>query len=146
VLMLMKFIFIVQFFCNRKLCICIFGFKTGECASCKKTATKFSFGLPIPALIMTYGEDHRWYWNWSCSGMRCYLWLGESVTSGLSWAQVAEHVGTRSEKQCRTKWLNYLNWKQKGGAEWTRNDDVLLISKYADSHFHCIIFLLSGWH
>jgi len=55
--------------------------------------------------------------------------LGESVTTGLSWAQVAEHVGTRSEKQCRTKWLNYLNWKQKGGAEWTRNDDMLLLNK-----------------
>ncbi|CAL1545894.1 unnamed protein product [Lymnaea stagnalis] len=53
----------------------------------------------------------------------------ESITSGLSWASVAEHVGTRSEKQCRTKWLNYLNWKQQGGADWTREDDTLLIDK-----------------
>ncbi|BFZ08287.1 hypothetical protein BsWGS_11326 [Bradybaena similaris] len=53
----------------------------------------------------------------------------ESVTSGLSWASVAEHVGTRSEKQCRTKWLNYLNWKQQGGADWTREDDTILIEK-----------------
>jgi len=53
------------------------------------------------------------------------------VTSGLSWAEVADHVGTRSEKQCRTKWLNYLNWKQKGGSEWTRSDDFLLLSKSA---------------
>jgi len=60
----------------------------------------------------------------------CWPLLGESVFSGLSWAQVAEHVGTRSEKQCRTKWLNYLNWKQKGGSEWTHNDDILLLAKY----------------
>ncbi|KAK6993451.1 cyclin-D-binding Myb-like transcription factor 1 [Biomphalaria glabrata] len=53
----------------------------------------------------------------------------ESITSGLSWATVAQHVGTRSEKQCRTKWLNYLNWKQQGGADWTREDDGLLIDK-----------------
>ena len=53
----------------------------------------------------------------------------ESITSGLSWASVAEHVGTRSEKQCRTKWLNYLNWKQQGGADWTRDDDQMLIEK-----------------
>lgn len=53
----------------------------------------------------------------------------ESITSGLSWASVAEHVGTRSEKQCRTKWLNYLNWKQQGGADWTREDDTILIEK-----------------
>lgn len=57
---------------------------------------------------------------------------GESVTSGLSWAQVAEYVNTRSEKQCRTKWLNYLNWKQKGGAEWTRDDDLLLLDRLSD--------------
>ncbi|XP_048743013.2 cyclin-D-binding Myb-like transcription factor 1 [Ostrea edulis] len=52
---------------------------------------------------------------------------GESVTSGLSWSNVAEKVVTRSEKQCRTKWLNYMNWKQKGGTEWTREDDMNLI-------------------
>ena len=56
---------------------------------------------------------------------------GESVTSGLSWAQVAEKVGTRSEKQCRTKWLNYLNWKQKGGTDWTRQDNTDLLCKIA---------------
>ncbi|KAH9503591.1 Cyclin-D-binding Myb-like transcription factor 1 [Bulinus truncatus] len=57
------------------------------------------------------------------------LSAAESITSGLSWASVAQHVGTRSEKQCRTKWLNYLNWKQQGGADWTRDDDTLLIDK-----------------
>uniref|UniRef100_A0A2L2Y3E6 Cyclin-D-binding Myb-like transcription factor 1 n=1 Tax=Parasteatoda tepidariorum TaxID=114398 RepID=A0A2L2Y3E6_PARTP len=54
---------------------------------------------------------------------------GEMISSGLSWAVVAERVGTRSEKQCRTKWLNYLNWKVAGGTEWTRDDDVTLICR-----------------
>lgn len=54
---------------------------------------------------------------------------GEIVTTGISWASVAEKVATRSEKQCRTKWLNYLNWKQVGGSDWTRDDDVELITK-----------------
>jgi hypothetical protein len=57
---------------------------------------------------------------------------GEEVTQGLSWASVAERVATRSEKQCRTKWLNYLNWKQKGGVEWTREDDITLIRKLSE--------------
>lgn len=56
---------------------------------------------------------------------------GDNVTSGLSWSVVAERVGTRSEKQCRTKWLNYLNWKQKGGTEWTREDDIALVNRIA---------------
>nr|XP_022299297.1 cyclin-D-binding Myb-like transcription factor 1 [Crassostrea virginica] len=57
---------------------------------------------------------------------------GESVTSGLSWSHVAERVMTRSEKQCRTKWLNYMNWKQKGGTEWTREDDMNLIIRISN--------------
>ncbi|XP_057710648.1 cyclin-D-binding Myb-like transcription factor 1 isoform X2 [Corythoichthys intestinalis] len=51
---------------------------------------------------------------------------GSAVTGGVSWASVANRVGTRSEKQCRSKWLNYLNWKQSGGTDWTKDDDLVL--------------------
>lgn len=54
---------------------------------------------------------------------------GDYITAGISWASVAERVGTRSEKQCRSKWLNYLNWKEKGGQEWTKQDEIQLITK-----------------
>ncbi|KAF7693880.1 cyclin-D-binding Myb-like transcription factor 1 isoform X2 [Silurus meridionalis] len=54
---------------------------------------------------------------------------GDVVTQGVSWASVADLVGTRSEKQCRSKWLNYLNWKQSGGTEWTKEDDINLIRR-----------------
>ncbi|XP_041459384.1 cyclin-D-binding Myb-like transcription factor 1 isoform X2 [Lytechinus variegatus] len=54
---------------------------------------------------------------------------GESVTTGISWSQVADKVGTRTEKQCRAKWLNYLNWKQKGGSKWTLMDELTLINR-----------------
>ncbi|XP_036373801.1 cyclin-D-binding Myb-like transcription factor 1 isoform X1 [Megalops cyprinoides] len=57
---------------------------------------------------------------------------GHTVTQGVSWASVAELVGTRSEKQCRSKWLNYLNWKQSGGTEWTKEDDMNLIKRIAE--------------
>lgn len=58
---------------------------------------------------------------------------GDVVTQGVSWATVAELVGTRSEKQCRSKWLNYLNWKQSGGTEWTKEDDINLVRRYVRS-------------
>ncbi|XP_063761475.1 cyclin-D-binding Myb-like transcription factor 1 isoform X2 [Eleginops maclovinus] len=54
---------------------------------------------------------------------------GLAVTGGVSWATVADLVRTRSEKQCRSKWLNYLNWKHSGGTEWMKEDDVNLIHR-----------------
>ncbi|OCT87245.1 cyclin-D-binding Myb-like transcription factor 1 [Xenopus laevis] len=57
---------------------------------------------------------------------------GDIVTQGVSWASVAERVGTRSEKQCRSKWLNYLNWKQSGGTQWTKEDELNLILRISD--------------
>lgn len=63
---------------------------------------------------------------------------GSAVTGGVSWALVADKVRTRSEKQCRSKWLNYLNWKHSGGTEWTKEDDQNLIQRsrgYLDAPF-----------
>ncbi|KAF7656105.1 hypothetical protein LDENG_00046280 [Lucifuga dentata] len=57
---------------------------------------------------------------------------GIAVTGGVSWASVAEQVRTRSEKQCRSKWLNYLNWKHSGGTEWTKEDDLNLIRRISE--------------
>uniref|UniRef100_A0A3Q2P7N2 Cyclin-D-binding Myb-like transcription factor 1 n=1 Tax=Fundulus heteroclitus TaxID=8078 RepID=A0A3Q2P7N2_FUNHE len=56
---------------------------------------------------------------------------GSAVTAGVSWATVADRVRTRSEKQCRSKWLNYLNWKHSGGADWTKEDDLYLLRRIA---------------
>ncbi|XP_051976294.1 cyclin-D-binding Myb-like transcription factor 1 isoform X1 [Xyrauchen texanus] len=58
--------------------------------------------------------------------------FGDVVTQGVSWASVAELVGTRSEKQCRSKWLNYLNWKQSGGTEWSKEDDINLVHRITE--------------
>uniref|UniRef100_A0A8C7JU84 Cyclin-D-binding Myb-like transcription factor 1 n=1 Tax=Oncorhynchus kisutch TaxID=8019 RepID=A0A8C7JU84_ONCKI len=57
---------------------------------------------------------------------------GRAVTGGVSWAAVADLVGTRSEKQCRSKWLNYLNWKQSGGTEWTKDQDLSLVHRIVE--------------
>ncbi|XP_076813869.1 uncharacterized protein LOC143460298 [Clavelina lepadiformis] len=57
---------------------------------------------------------------------------GESVTDGIPWGHIANLVGTRTDKQCRAKWLNYLNWKQVQGHEWTKFDDKLLVGKISE--------------
>lgn len=61
---------------------------------------------------------------------------GSAVTGGVSWATVADQVRTRSEKQCRSKWLNYLNWKHSGGTEWMKDDDLNLIRRFV--YFICV--------
>ncbi|XP_038073975.1 cyclin-D-binding Myb-like transcription factor 1 [Patiria miniata] len=58
---------------------------------------------------------------------------GESITTGISWSQIAAKVPTRTEKQCRAKWLNYLNWKHAGGTEWTKDDDNKLLDRLLES-------------
>ncbi|XP_034433629.1 cyclin-D-binding Myb-like transcription factor 1 isoform X1 [Hippoglossus hippoglossus] len=57
---------------------------------------------------------------------------GSAVTGGVSWASVADQVRTRSEKQCRSKWLNYLNWKHSGGTEWAKEDDLNLVRRISE--------------
>uniref|UniRef100_A0A3Q4AT81 Cyclin-D-binding Myb-like transcription factor 1 n=1 Tax=Mola mola TaxID=94237 RepID=A0A3Q4AT81_MOLML len=57
---------------------------------------------------------------------------GSAVTAGVSWATVADRVRTRSEKQCRSKWLNYLNWKHSGGTDWMKEDDLNLIRRISE--------------
>ncbi|XP_057297057.1 cyclin-D-binding Myb-like transcription factor 1 isoform X2 [Hydractinia symbiolongicarpus] len=54
---------------------------------------------------------------------------GESVTVGINWTDVADRISTRNEKQCRTKWLNYLNWKEAGGKAWLKTDEIELIDR-----------------
>merc|ERR1712226_921784 len=55
--------------------------------------------------------------------------IGESVTDGINWVKVAQKISTRTSKQCRKKWLTYLNWKEAGGKEWVKHDQVDLINR-----------------
>ncbi|XP_018025673.1 cyclin-D-binding Myb-like transcription factor 1 isoform X2 [Hyalella azteca] len=50
-------------------------------------------------------------------------------SAGIAWSAVAVSVGTRTEKQCRTKWLHYLNWKRNSGVTWSKTDDLQLICR-----------------
>ncbi|CAG0901420.1 unnamed protein product [Darwinula stevensoni] len=54
---------------------------------------------------------------------------GEMAVSGINWTEVAQIVGTRSEKQCRNKWLHCLYWKESKGSVWTHKDDLILVEK-----------------
>ena len=56
---------------------------------------------------------------------------GESVTDGINWVDVAQKISTRTSKQCRKKWITYLNWKEAGGKEWVKYDEVDLIHRIA---------------
>jgi len=58
---------------------------------------------------------------------------GVSITEGIPWCTIAKIVKTRTEKQCRAKWLNYLNWKIVKGSKWTKDDDKKLVERSSSS-------------
>ena len=55
---------------------------------------------------------------------------GDDV-AGIPWIQIAQRVGTRSERQCRKKWLSYCNLKRVGAVDWSQQDDQLLVERYS---------------
>ncbi len=61
---------------------------------------------------------------------------GENSVAGIPWIQIAHRVGSRSERQCRKKWLSYCNVKRTGAAEWNDADELYLIRRL--NSFCCI--------
>jgi len=57
---------------------------------------------------------------------------GENPVNGIPWIQVAQQVLTRSERQCRKKWLSFFNTKRVSAAEWDKEDDVYLINRISN--------------
>lgn len=66
---------------------------------------------------------------------------GENPINGIPWIQVAQQVLTRSERQCRKKWLSFFNTKRVSAAEWDTEDDIYLINRYLNVIFLCIKYL-----
>ena len=48
-------------------------------------------------------------------------------TCGKHWREVAKHVLTRTDKQCRERYANVLDPELKLYAEWTPEEDALLL-------------------
>jgi hypothetical protein len=49
-------------------------------------------------------------------------------TPVVNWDAIAQQVGGRSARQCRERWVNYLNPKIRNGP-WTEDEDRLLVEK-----------------
>lgn len=59
---------------------------------------------------------------------------GENPVAGIPWIQVAHRVGSRSERQCRKKWLSYCSMKRAGAVEWNDEDEIHLINRFYNVH------------
>lgn len=64
---------------------------------------------------------------------------GEDSVAGIPWIQIAQRVGSRSERQCRKKWLSYCTLKRLGTVEWNSEDELYLLRRYVlNSYKKCI--------
>jgi len=52
-----------------------------------------------------------------------------NVGQEVSWSRVAEYIPGRTARQCRDRWVNYLNPNIEK-KEWNSDDDSLLKEKY----------------
>jgi hypothetical protein len=61
-------------------------------------------------------------------------WEGKDceLPSTVTWEMIADKVQTRNSSQCRTKWVNALAWKVRGGeVGWDCDNDLKLIKLLA---------------
>lgn len=54
---------------------------------------------------------------------------GDNAVAGIPWIQVAQRVGTRSERQCRKKWLSYFTMKRVNRDQWLKEDEQYLVDR-----------------
>lgn len=54
---------------------------------------------------------------------------GEKSIAGIPWTQIAQRVGSRSERQCRKKWLSYHTTRRVGTIDWNEEDELYLLQR-----------------
>ena len=55
--------------------------------------------------------------------------------STKDWKKIAEHLPTRTARQCRERWTNYVN-PSLSKSPWTKAEDMLLIEKHNEFGNH----------
>lgn len=48
---------------------------------------------------------------------------------GVQWEEIAQRIPTRSARQCRERWKNYLS-PSVSNASWTEAEDIMLMAMY----------------
>lgn len=61
---------------------------------------------------------------------------GEDSIAGIPWTQIAQRVGSRSERQCRKKWLSYSTTKRVETLGWSDEDELYLLQRYTVFDLH----------
>lgn len=64
---------------------------------------------------------------WKRSSRRALHNMQAVAACGKHWREVAKHVPRRSDKQCRERYANALNPDLRLYAEWTPEEDELLL-------------------
>ena len=105
-------------------------YQNGKSPQWDQIASNFPGKTPVDCLAqwhkMSPGEKVRGKGSWTAE--EDAILISKHAHFGRKWSQISRFLPGRAGKQCRERYVNHLDPALKKGAEWTDDEEAILIS------------------